>query len=252
MNSFTIYEEYYDLITILPDVKEQGELLVAICDYMFYNKEPNLNTNQMKIFRNLKRPLDVSKKNSKKSKQEPNDIQTETRENPKGYPSDIQTESKQKPNDIQTETHQDVNVYVNGKCNSENNRGVGKEETSAKTEEQILETEFSKLWEKYPNKASESYAKTSYLTARKNGVSYETIAQGLEAYLEHLKTNNVPAQYIKKGNNWFKEGCWNDKYPTSPKKEPEWFKKDIKGVKATDDEQEELEKMMEGIIINDK
>ena len=242
MNSFTIYEEYYDLITILPDIKEQGELLVAICDYMFFNKDPILNTNQMKIFRNLKRPLDVSKKNSKKSKQEQNEnqnkTQKETNENPKWY-----------PNDIQTKTHQDV--YVNSKCNGEVNRGVGEEETLAKTEEQVLETEFGKLWEYYPNKAGESYAKESYLTARKNGTSYEKIAQGLKEYLKHLKTNNVPTQYVKKGSNWFKESCWNDKYPVNSTNEPEWLKTKIKRNEATLEEQNELEELIKGVSNNE-
>ena len=62
MNSFTIYKDYIDLISLLPNRKEQGELLLAICNYMFLDEEPNLNNTQMKIFRNLKRPLDKSKK----------------------------------------------------------------------------------------------------------------------------------------------------------------------------------------------
>ena len=39
MNSFTIYEEYIDLITLLPNREEQGELLLAICNYMFFDEE---------------------------------------------------------------------------------------------------------------------------------------------------------------------------------------------------------------------
>ena len=63
MKSFTIYEEYFDLITLLSK-REQSELLLAICNYMFYDEEPILNEAQMKIYRNLKRPLDKSKKRS--------------------------------------------------------------------------------------------------------------------------------------------------------------------------------------------
>ena len=66
MNSFTFFKEYYELITLLNE-KEQGELLLAINKYMFEGLEPTkLNEKQMKIFVNLKRPLDSSKNQSKR------------------------------------------------------------------------------------------------------------------------------------------------------------------------------------------
>ena len=64
INSFTAYKEYHELITILSE-KEQKELICAIWYYMFEGIEPKLNKNQMKIFNNLKRPLDKSKSKSK-------------------------------------------------------------------------------------------------------------------------------------------------------------------------------------------
>ena len=104
VNSFTIYEEYFELITLL-DEKKQAELLLAICNYMFKDEEPNLNQNQMKIFTNLKRPLDKSKNKSRnkiKSNQNQNEIKSKSNEN---------------QNETKTKTHQDVvvdvNVYVN-------------------------------------------------------------------------------------------------------------------------------------------
>ena len=99
MNSFTIYKEYYELITLLNE-KDQQELLLAIAKYMFEDIEPELNEKQVKIFNNLKRPLDVSKYNSKRRTKK-------------------ETEEKPKENQIgnQKETHQDVNVYVNVNVN---------------------------------------------------------------------------------------------------------------------------------------
>ena len=64
IKSFTIYEEYYDLITLL-DREEQKELILAIFEYMFENKNPVLNDREFKIFNNLKRPLEKSKTKSK-------------------------------------------------------------------------------------------------------------------------------------------------------------------------------------------
>jgi len=99
MNSFTIYKEYYDLITLL-DEKEQGELLLAISKYMFEDAKSILNDKQQKIFNNLKRPLDKSKEQSKRrTNQNPNENQTIS-----------ESEPSEEPNDI---TSNDVNVYVN-------------------------------------------------------------------------------------------------------------------------------------------
>lgn len=83
MNSFTFFKEYYELITLLSE-KEQGELLLAINKYMFESIEPTkLNERQMKIFVNLKRPLDSSKNQSKRrTKKEPKKNQKETEEEP--------------------------------------------------------------------------------------------------------------------------------------------------------------------------
>lgn len=114
MKSFTIYEEYFDLITILPNEEEQKDLLFKIAEYMFYDKEPVLNKNQTKIFNNLKRPLDKSKTKSKATSNQ------------------NQNEIKNKSNRNQNEnTSNDVNVNVNY---LESNKGVigGKEKTFKK------------------------------------------------------------------------------------------------------------------------
>lgn len=84
MKSFTIFEEYFDLITLLPSIEEQQDILFKIAQYMFYDKKPVLNENQMKVFKNLKRPLDISKQQSKRrTKKEPNKNQKEIEIKPK-------------------------------------------------------------------------------------------------------------------------------------------------------------------------
>ena len=102
MNGFTIYKEYYELITLLTE-REQQELLLAITKFMFEDVEPTLNDKQTKIFNNLRRPLEKSKKRSKcgsitKSNENQEENETKSNENQK------ENESK---------THQDVNVIVN-------------------------------------------------------------------------------------------------------------------------------------------
>lgn len=117
MNGFTIYKEYYELITLLTE-REQQELLLAITKFMFEDVEPTLNDKQTKIFNNLRRPLEKSKKRSKcgsitKSNENQEENEIETKENQK----EIKTKSKENQKENENKTHQDVNVNVNVNVN---------------------------------------------------------------------------------------------------------------------------------------
>lgn len=111
VQSFSIYKEYYDLITLLSK-QERAELLLAISEYMFEDAEPELNDNQMKIFNNLKRPLDKSKNKSKNSKSKTNQNQNENKSKTNQNQNENKTKSNQKQNENKSKTHQDVNVNV--------------------------------------------------------------------------------------------------------------------------------------------
>ena len=113
MNGFTIYKEYYELITLLNE-REQQELLLAITKFMFEDVEPTLNDKQTKIFNNLRRPLEKSKKRSKcgsitKSNENQEESEIKTKENQK----EIKTKSNENQKENESKTHQDVNVIVN-------------------------------------------------------------------------------------------------------------------------------------------
>lgn len=113
MNGFTIYKEYYELITLLTE-REQQELLLAITKFMFEDVEPNLNDKQTKIFNNLRRPLEKSKKRSKcGSITKSNDIQDENKKETKENQKEIKTKSNENQKENESKTHQDVNVIVN-------------------------------------------------------------------------------------------------------------------------------------------
>ena len=66
VNSFTFYRDYYNLVDTMPE-RDKKELLVAITDYIFKDKEPNLTGHNLAIFNTLKNQLNVSKHNSKRS-----------------------------------------------------------------------------------------------------------------------------------------------------------------------------------------
>lgn len=149
MNGFTIYSEYFDLITLLPK-NEQGELLLAICNYMFFDEEPKLNEAQLKIFRNLKRPLDKSKKRSLNSSK--NETKQKQNEN--------ERKTKQKQNENENETHQDVNVIVNVNDDVNVNSNLEKieyeEEKPLVTNDVDSLTEITKKVIEYLNKKTNS------------------------------------------------------------------------------------------------
>jgi len=84
IKSFTFYRNYFDL---LDNVKKEDKmiLLEAIVDYVFKDKEPQLEGLNMAIWNNIKLPLDTSKsrasngKIKKKSKQNQNKIKTKSK-----------------------------------------------------------------------------------------------------------------------------------------------------------------------------
>lgn len=74
-----------------------------------------------------------------------------------------------------------------------------------------IEAEFDILWKAYPRKmGNKMKARKSYSSARKKGLSYEKIKQGLEGYLNYLQENNVSEQFTKQAGTWFHSQCWND------------------------------------------
>lgn len=126
-----------DLFELLPTEEEQGQLVWKILKYMFYDEIPILNDNQTRIFNNLKRPLDKSKKKSNKNQNE------------------IKRESNQNQNETKIETHQDVNVNVNDNVYVNNLKkiGYGKEKTFKQIIDYLNEKTNSKF--KYNTKATQ-------------------------------------------------------------------------------------------------
>ena len=94
------------------------------------------------------------------------------------------------------------------------------------------ENEFEKLWEHYPNKKGKDQAKNKYLLARKQGITYETIAQGLKNYINYIKSENIEEKFIKHGSTWFNQKCWNDDYKISNQTKGEKVDKQMEILKG--------------------
>ena len=72
----------------------------------------------------------------------------------------------------------------------------------------IVQEEFDKLWSIYPKKQGKQNAYKAYEKARKDGVTYEDVEQGIKAYAEYVKDKD--AQYIKMGSSFFNQRAWQD------------------------------------------
>lgn len=105
-----------------------------------------------------------------------------------------QTEASSKQN----EANQAVNVNVNV-------NGLKEKHKKRKAEE-----EFEQLWELYPRKNGKKDAKKHYLAARADGVTFEEVKAGIEAYSRYIKKTGTEQRYIKMGSSFFCQRSWAD------------------------------------------
>ena len=75
-----------------------------------------------------------------------------------------------------------------------------------------LEADFMDLWEAYPRKEGRKQAFEAYKKALAKGTPPETIRDGVKAYLDHIRRNGTPSQYIITGGNFFKSDRWADEW----------------------------------------
>lgn len=117
------------------------------------------------------------------------------------------------PPNIEIEQEQELDLDNKDKKDIDNIPSIEPLPLSSKKalEEQYTQ-EFNKLWEYYPNKKGKEQAKSKYISARKNGETYETIATGLKNYINYIKAEHIESKYIKHGSSWFNQKCWNDDY----------------------------------------
>lgn len=79
------------------------------------------------------------------------------------------------------------------------------------TNNNIYIVEFEEIWKAYPNKKGKENAMKDYIKARKDGITYETIVNGLKKYLMYCKKEKKWYK-PKNGSTWFHQRSWNDEY----------------------------------------
>ena len=76
--------------------------------------------------------------------------------------------------------------------------------------------EFEMLWKLYPNKKGKDKALSAYIKARKKGVEFATVENGIKAYAKECEIKKREKQYIKHGSTWFNNAGWDDEYDLTP------------------------------------
>ena len=99
------------------------------------------------------------------------------------------------------------NINNNDNIDSYNNMAIPSPSASTTAE---YEREFADLWSIYPRKEGKARARRAYIAARRAGIRYEAIAEGVRHYTEKVNSERTPARYIKNGGNWFAGHRWDD------------------------------------------
>lgn len=76
----------------------------------------------------------------------------------------------------------------------------------------IYNKEFEEVWKIYPNKKGKDKSLKCYIKARKSGVEFETIKQGVINYATECEIKGREKQYIQHGSTWFGNSRWDDEY----------------------------------------
>lgn len=195
INSFTFYRNYFDL---LDNVKKEDKLLLleAIVDYVFKDKEPQLEGLNKAIWNNIKMPLDTSKSRSSNGKTKTKSKQNQNKN---------KTKSKRVTNNISISSfYISISNLVINKLNELNNTKYKptSEETlklikgrldDGYTEEDLLMVveKMSYLWNKEPAKDEKDmrpYLRPSTLFRKSNFENY----LNMPVHKPKLTTKDIP------------------------------------------------------------
>ena len=77
-----------------------------------------------------------------------------------------------------------------------------------------INSEFEHFWSKYPTarRSNKTQCLKLFVRYRNQGISFERIMDGLDAYLEKIHFESIEERYVKKSSNWLFEECWEEDY----------------------------------------
>ena len=91
---------------------------------------------------------------------------------------------------------------------------IGKVSKGKNINNSQIESEFESLWEIYPRKQGKEKAKACYVKAKKDGVTFDEVKAGIDAYVNYIRREKVEKRYIKQGSTFFSQQAWKDDWGT--------------------------------------
>lgn len=135
-----------------------------------------------------------------------------TQENPEKPSENLKKKRKEKEKEkkrIGKENTLDETAGAFSSCDSDE----PDEDEKKQSHSEKIKAEFEELWKKYPRKEGpKKRALRAYSDARKKGVAYEEVEQGIERYNRMIEKTGTPLRYVKQGSAWFYEELWTNEY----------------------------------------
>lgn len=210
IKGFTFYKNYYDIIKFLDD-SNKLIMLNAILEYIFEEKEPELEGLNLGIWNNIKMPLNTTKINiinGKKGGRPKTETKTETKteKKPKAKP-------KGKANNISYFLFLFSNLYISNLNNKDN---------------------IYKLFKEY----------LELRTKNKYTVTETVVKRLINKLNEYGTTDEEKIEIITNAIN----GAWKDFYPLKKHEtKPNWYGEELEETVASDEEVKELEERLKRI-----
>lgn len=228
INSFTFYKNYYDLLDNLP-TEDKRLMLEVIVDYIFRDVEPiGLVKMNLAIWNNIKMPLETTKKNILNGKKGGRPRQEE---NPNPNPNDNPTNNPNEnpnPNPKTKQNNISTFLFLISNFNYLQDKGLLRE----KIEE----------WLKYKWERKEHYKETGFksLLAKIEKATNLYGVENIVNLIDECMANNYKGIIFEKLDKQCK---------TIARKEelPEWFNKDLKNQKMTEEDKKEMDEILNSI-----
>lgn len=81
-----------------------------------------------------------------------------------------------------------------------------------------MKNRFELIWKEYPKKQGKESSFKSYQKAIKEGITDETILNGINAYKKQIELQRTEMQFVKQGSSFFNQRSYLDEFVTSNNK----------------------------------
>lgn len=199
-DSFVLYTRYAKHIEKL-NMEQRGVLFTAIMCHATGEELPEMDAATDIICGIILEDIeecDRKWEETKAARSKAGKASAEKRQQEQSKPNKAEQVSTSSNKNEQTATNPTVNVNVNV-------NGLKEKQRKRKAEE-----EFEQLWELYPRKNGKKDAKKHYLAATADGVTFEEVKAGIEAYSRYIKKTGTEQRYIKMGSSFFCQRSWAD------------------------------------------